>query len=364
MIENRETIQNRMLNSVSELYDKSQGSFFYDALKPVAIEIENMEKSIETVTKKLMMKNLKDLELEQRIHERTGIKRKPATKAAGYVTITGTKGAKVNENDLIASDTVNFIIKENKTIDDTGHVDVLVVCESYGVIGNVPAGSIQYFPVTLAGLKSATNKEAFKSGYDAEMDEELLQRYYERIQTPATSGNKYHYRNWAKEVTGVGDVKVISLPEDKPNTVKVIIIDSNKKPANPNLVEKVQNYIDPKIDSEEKVIWGCGEGKAPIGAFCTVVSANPVILDISFTLEEKDPSVPNDIMKKDIEDNITAYLRQIAFRENKVSYNKITSIILDSKGIVDFSEFTINGQKKNIPIGNADVPVLGGVNID
>ncbi|QZY55100.1 baseplate J/gp47 family protein [Crassaminicella profunda] len=355
MLENKETIQNRMLRSISETYDKSEGSFFYDVLKPTAIELESIGKEINVVEGKLMMKNLKGLELEQRVYERTGIKRKVATKASGYVTIIGNIGAQVKENDLVASDTVNFIIKENKTIDE-GQIDVLVECEEYGTIGNVPIGAIKSFPTTLIGLKNVTNQKEFKNGYEAESDQELLQRYYERIQTPSTSGNKYHYRNWAKEVTGVGDVKVISLPNDQPNTVKVIIIDTEKKP-NVDLAKKVQQYIDPEGR-------GLGEGKAPIGAFCTVVSATPVLLDISFKITEKDSAVTDAAIKEDVKKNISAYLKEIAFKENKVSYNKITSIILDSIGMIDFSELSINGQHKNISIGNEQVAVLGGVNID
>ncbi|WP_432406738.1 hypothetical protein [Wukongibacter sp. M2B1] len=41
MLETRETIQNRMLSNIAGQYDKTEGSFIYDAIKPVAIELEN-----------------------------------------------------------------------------------------------------------------------------------------------------------------------------------------------------------------------------------------------------------------------------------------------------------------------------------
>lgn len=38
-------------------------------------------------------------------------------------------------------------------------------------------------------------------------DDELRDRYFEKVSLPATSGSKYHYEQWAKEISGVGDAK-------------------------------------------------------------------------------------------------------------------------------------------------------------
>lgn len=353
-MENSDTIHSRMLSNISSEYDKSEGSFFYDATKPAAIEQENIGKEIESVKKKLDIENLQGEELEAWIYQRTGIKRKVATKATGYVLITGAIGAQIKDNEVVSSDTVNFLFMENKIIDETGIIEVKVECELFGVIGNVPAGAIKFFPITLAGLMSVTNQMTFTNGYEAEKDSDLLQRYYERIKTPSTSGNKYHYKNWAKEITGVGDAKVFPLWAGD-NTVKVVIIDSNKHPAGPELVEEVQNYIDPDIT-------GLGDGEAPIGAYCTVVSANEVPLNISFTAN-KDPSIDDTERQTNVENNINAYIKEIAFKENTISYNAIGSRIYNSTGILDYSNLAINGQTGNIILQEDDIPVLGVVSI-
>lgn len=355
MDESKEKILNRMLGNIQGQFDKSEGSFFYDALKPMAIELETVHQRVEAARGKLSIENLIGQELEQFIFERTGIQRKPAAKAKGYVTIRGTAGAIIQENSIVASETVNFIIQETKTIDSTELSEVLVECEVYGPIGNVPAGTIQYFPQTLTGLKGVTNHEDFTGGYEEESDEELLVRYYERIQAPITSGNKYHYKNWAKEEPGVGDAKVIPLWAGD-NTVKVIIIDANKEPASEELVQKVQQSIDPGSE-------GLGEGKAPIGARCTVVSAVGKPLDITFRVI-KDTSVTNGERMEDIKNNIEQYIKQTAFKENIISYNRIGSIVLDSKGVIDFSALTINGQTGNIAIAEDEVAVLGVITIE
>lgn len=371
MSETKETIQNRMLSNISDELDKSEGSFPYDLTKANSIEFENQDKKIDKVKQKLSIENLKGEELEQRVYERTGIKKKQATYSTTTVTVSGQEGAKINIGDLVASDTVNFIAQEIKTIDAAGQLEVLVECEKAGSIGNVPTGAIKYFPVTISGLTSVINTEAITNGYDAENDESLLERYYERIRTPATSGNKWHYRNWAKEVTGVGDCKVFPL-WDGDNTVKVVIIDSNKQPASIELVNKVQNHIDPKgeyLESENRwTLWGTGEGEAPIGAFCTVSSAVPKILDINFIVD-KDTSIDDAIRQQSVEENISTYIKALAFETDDnnipipVSYNKTGSIILDSKGIKDYSDLNINGLKENIILTDEEVPILGGVTI-
>lgn len=344
MADDRDTIQNRMLQNISDEYDKTEGSFFYDVLKPVAIELENAYKEQESILDKGFVETATGEWLDKKVAEQ-GLTRKPATKSTTTVTITGSEGTIVNEGILVASDTVNFVVKETKTIDATGQVDVLVECEEAGSIGNVPAGSIKYFPVTIAGLTSVTNSQAVTNGYDGETDEELRQRYYDKVRTPATSGNKYHYRNWAKEVLGVGDAKVFPI-WNGPGTVKVVIIDSNKTGADSQLVTDVYNYI---------------EDVRPIGATVTVESAIELPININVTLTIDTDNYTESEVINNIENNITEYLKEIAFVEDYVSYAKIGSLILSSEGVLDYSNLTVNGGTSNITIADNEVAVLGGV---
>ena len=355
MFRSQEEILQEMLKNIQNTIDKSQNSLVHDALSPAAIELANFYLLLEEVASKLDIENLEGEELERFVNQRTGIVRKPATKATTTVLITGQEGASISIGDLVASDTINFISLENKTIDSSGEATVLVECEVAGTIGNVPAGAIRYFPVSIPGLTSVTNLEPVVNGYDAESDEELRERYYERIRTPATSGNKYHYINWAKEVIGVGDARVVPLWQGD-NTVKVIIIDSDKQPASSDLVQKVQEYIDPGIS-------GLGEGQAPIGAFCTVVSAVGKSIDITFTVT-RNTSYTIEQVKISVESNIKEYLKSIAFKDDTVSYAKIGAIILDSEGVLDYENLKINGGTSNISVGYEEVAILGTVTIN
>lgn len=345
----KDAILSDMLSSVSDEYDKRPGGFIFDALAPTAEQFEKVDTAIEVAKKKLDIRNLTGEELEQRIYERTGVERKAATHAVGSVTITGTGLVRIGDLFETAGG-VQFRATEAKAIASSGTVSIEAVVA--GASGNVPANTITLFPVTLAGFTAVNNQEQTQDGFDAESDEDLLQRYYERIRTPATSGNKAHYKNWAKEVPGVGDARVIPL-WDGDNTVKVVIIDSDKKPASSAIVADVQEYIDPGLT-------GTGEGAAPLGAFATVVSAAGVNIDVSVTITLSTGYTQQQALDS-ISARLTQYLKDIAFVESIVSYAKVGATILESEGVEDYSGLTVNGGTANIAVGIEEVAVLGEV---
>ena len=204
------------------------------------------------------------------------------------------------------------------------------------------AGTINSFPVSIPGLVDVYNPEPFTNGYNAESDDELRERYYEKLQRPAKAGNKYHYEQWAKEVVGVGGVRVVPR-WNGPLTVKVVIIDSNGQPASQDLIDDVFNHI---------------EEERPFGADVTVVSAEPVEINLSVNLALADGYIEQQV-KDYISENITEYLKFIAFKTNYISYAQIGSIILDTEGVLDYSNLQINGGISNIPIGNEEVAIMG-----
>lgn len=340
-----------MLSKVPDYYDKNAGSFIYDSLAPVAKQLASLDDSLVNVKLKLSAENLNGQELTQRVKEITGLERKRATFATGLATLIGT--GTVNTGDLFETEGgIQFQATETKAITNSGTVAIRAVVA--GSVGNVAAGAISFFPVTLSGFTVVSNLAPTSGGFDEETDDDLRKRYYEKLRSPATSGNKAHYRAWAKEVAGVGDAKVIPLWNGA-NTVRVIIIDSDRKPASPSLVASVQNRIDP--DSS-----GLGEGEAPIGAFATVVSATGLNINVTATVVLVDGYTLASV-KDNIEANIQKLLREIAFVESFVSYARVGAAILESEGVADYSGLTINGGTANVTIGNEEVAVLGAVNI-
>lgn len=346
MSEDKEVIQARMLNNISDEYDKTEGSFFYDATKPAAIELAGMSNNCEEILNKGFADTATGTYLDKICAEH-GIYRKLATKSTSTVKILGNIGAKINKGDKVASDSVNFIFTEDKIIDSTGQAFAAVECETAGNIGNVPVGAIKYFPATLTGLSSVTNLDKIYNGYDTETDAALRERFYTKVKTPATSGNKYHYLNWAKEVTGVGDAKVVPLWNGN-GTVKIVIIDSNKKAAGSELITAVKNYM---------------EDNRPIGANVTVVSAAEKNIDIAAKILISSNTSLSEI-KKDFQDAIGAYLKDNAFKDTSISYARIGSILLDIEGVVDYLNLRVNNDSVNIVLSDEEVPVLNSISLE
>lgn len=199
-----------MLASVPSSYDISVGSFFYDLLYPVAEQIYNLQNNISELEQNAFALTAVGDYLDRKVAEQ-GITRKQATFAKGTVRIGGDVGTTIQQNAKIAANDVLFAVDEETVIPDCGYADVSATCTVAGSIGNVSVGQINYFPVTLPKLTDVTNITAFTGGYDEETDSELLERYLEKVSRPNVSGNKYHYIQWAKEISGVGDVRVIPL---------------------------------------------------------------------------------------------------------------------------------------------------------
>jgi len=342
-----EEISDRMLRNITSDVDKSEGSFFYDAIKPVAIELELKDAEINATLDRGFATTAEAEYLDRKVADQ-GVTRKPATKATGAVTITGQPGIIIAPGTKVSSDVLTFsIISQATTIGETTMETVQVECDSYGSAGNAPEGAVKYYPVTIAGLSAVVNNAAFTNGYDGEPDDELRERYFEKVRTPQTSGNKYHYINWAKGVTGVGDARVFPLWAGN-GTIKVVIVDSNRQPASAELVTEVTDHI---------------EDERPIGATVTVVSATGKSIDIAVQLTISTDYTQEQALAN-IQTNLIAYLKEIAFTENYVvSYAWIGSLILSSAGVLDYTGLTVNTGTANIAVADTEVAILGTVTL-
>ena len=342
---NQEQILSRLLSQISDEFDKTVGSFFYDVDRPLSQQLAEIYIRAEEILKNGFALTATGTYLDTKVAEQ-GLVRKPATNAIVSVTVTGTPGSKISSGDKVASDTLVFTITQNATLEETGTATVTAQCDTPGKIGNVPIGAINRFPVTLSGLVSVINETAAEDGFDEETDDELRERYFEKVSLPATSGSKYHYIMWAKEISGVGDAKCLPLWNGN-GTVKVIIINSDKGAASEELITEVKNHI---------------EENRPIGAEVTVESATPLVLDIDVSLVLAN-GVDIETARTKISESITRYLQKNAFTGTYISYAQIGGCILSCAEINDYSDLTLNGGIDNIDIGETEVPVLGVVSI-
>ena len=341
----KEEILSRLLSEISNEYDKTVGSFFYDVEQPVSTELETVYGQVEDILKNGFAKTAEGEYLDNKVLEQ-GLTRKAATASTVTVKVTGTPSSSVSVGDKVASDELVFTVIENAVLDSGGIAYVTASCDTLGRIGNIPIGAINKFPVTLPGLVSVTNEEAASGGYDEETDDELRERYFEKVSLPATSGSKYHYVAWAKEVSGVGDAKCIPLWNGN-GTVKVIIINSDKEAAGSALINEVASHI---------------EENRPIGASVTVESATPLTINISVSLVLAN-GVTEEMARNRISNSVTEFLQKKAFSSSYISFAQIGGCILNCDGIIDYTDLTLNGGTENIEVSETAVPVLGGVTI-
>lgn len=336
------------LNALDSKYQKSVGFFAWDFFVAIGKILNNLWQKVIYIAYCLTdLSNMDYDDLVNFVYQTRGIKAKKESCSSGLLRIKNGSGVIQKGAIFETADGTQFQATATTTVqtDDT----IKIECLAKGIVGNVPKNSITVIPTTINGIVSVTNDIAFTNGYEKETKEDLLNRYYEDLQKPVTSGNIYHYKKWAKEVTGVGDAKVKPLWNGD-NTVKVVIIDSNKHIPTSDLISQVQEYIDP-LDK-----WGCGMGQAPIGAYCTVAGASAKKLAISVSVSLKS-GVDLTTAKTNIENAINKYLEEIAFDDDilYISYAKIGAIIMDTDGINDYSGMTINNATDNIILVDTDL---------
>lgn len=344
-------LHEELLGQIDDSYQKTVGYPTYDLTKAFALVMAPLYLALADTAAKLDVDQLSGDDLTRFTKQRKGVKRKEATYATGLLDVTGS--GQVKAGDLF--ETAGGIqFRADATTDIVSSAHIAVTSTIAGAAGNVGAGAITMMPKTIQGITACSNPAPTSGGYASETDDSLRARYYEALQRPPTSGNKYHYIAWAKEVSGVGDAKVYPLWAGD-NTVQIVIIDDNKQPADNKLIASVQQHIDP--DSA-----GTGDGEAPIGAHCTVTSAIAKSIAVTVTVKLL-AGYDAEVVRKNITDAITEYLQSIAFKQDYVSYGKIAGAINDSIGVEDYSGLTVNNGNANIAVADKEVAILGGVTI-
>ena len=335
-------IQKELLANVSDDLDKSDGGFAYDILKSIAIQFEKVDKKNDDILGKMDIENLEGDELTRFVYQRTGLMRKPATYATTTVKINGSALTPINTGDLVAAGEIFYEVTEDEMTNETGVAYVAVRCQQSGIVGNVPANQIVSFPVTLSGITSVTNEAAVTNGYEEETDDDLRDRYYEKLQKPGKAGNEFHYLEWARSVTGVGKAKVFPRWNGA-LTVKVSILDENIGVATEELIKSVTDYI---------------EAQRPFGAIVTVATGVELPISISAAIRLEQNYELDDVSEL-LKNKIADYLKKLSYVSDYVSYAQIGREILDVPGVVDYQDLLLNGLAENVQLGEESVPVVG-----
>ncbi|RKD22538.1 baseplate J protein [Ammoniphilus oxalaticus] len=335
-----DSILKEMLDRVPENVDKREGSIIYDSLAPTAMELAEAYANMDLLLRRVFADTADGEDLDRRVAER-GVYRKEATFSIRKVLITNADGDPHHNVPAGSRFFLGDISYEIIEMMEPGSYQAR--SGTAGSVGNHDFGDL--LPTeSIQNLGRAELKEVLIPGEDGETDDSLRQRYFENVRLPATSGNKAHYEMWAKEIPGVGDAKAFPL-WDGPGTVKVVIVNTEKKPADPVLVSATFDHI---------------ENVRPVTAEVTVISAREKLINISSKIRMVEGFTLQDIREKFM-NLMDEHLKEIAFKDLYVSFGKVGSILLSTPGVLDYSDLYINNAAANVSLHEEDVPILGAI---
>lgn len=359
-----EAIQERMMNNLPMDIDDMPGGFPYDFTMPTALEKSELIQFHMVRTLMLMFPMWAWGEWLDLHGRQKGVTRKAANQASGYVTFEGIPETRLAQGFIVCTpatdvgSSVEYELNEEVTIPESGKVTVGVTSVFPGKDTNCKAGTVVLMLEPIKGITKLYNEEDITGGSDEEDDESYLERIMEAYESEGTSyiGNDADYKRWAKEVNGIGDCIVVAT-WNGPGTVKLVLVDSNGRPANDQLVQAVYDHIVSPNDREKRLM--------PTGsADLTVVAADTKMIDISCTGLVYDSNTDLMQIEKDFREQIAKYYTK-AKEDNIIWYNKIHAILTDDVfGVLDFADLKINGEEKNIVLDQDEYPETGKITLE
>lgn len=351
----------RALARVPDTVSKRPGDIVYDMLSPVCWEMADLYHALSVMQEIVFLATAKGEYLDAWGWQ-TGLDRTPATPSQYAFAYEGTEPP---EGTRFFAELQYFVLIRDA---DTG--DLVLESEQTGrnttaILPGTPAVPTQ----TVRGLKRAAFGVLLSAGVDEEPDDHFRERIREKLVGPAANGNIQHYKTWAESIAGVGRAKVIPLFAGE-NTVMVVLFDPDGKPVLQDVIDAVQEYIDPMTKGLTVEVDGItypsgdgnGCGAANIGAHLTTVSAEPVEISVAFTaLLAKDWSLH--AAEEQAAEAIEAYFKRLALSNMEgagtaVRVSAIGAALTECPALDDYTELTLNGSAQNITIGQLCSPVL------
>ena len=346
-----ESIMEDMLSRVPSTMDKREGSVIYDAIAPVAVELQNVYIALNTVLNETFADTASLFYLKKRAAER-GIQQTMASNAILQGEFTPIN-LELSVGSRFSCDDLNYVITE-KVSDGV----YKLMCETAGTEGNAHFGTL--IPIDyISSLETAELTGLLIPAEDDEDVESLRERYFNSMTSQAFGGNVSDYQEKTLSISGVGGVKVTPVWNGG-GTVKLTIIDSAFNVPSDELVELVQNEVDPVGHSGE------GVGLAPIGHVVTVVGVRSstvnVVTNITYQTGWDWSSAKSYILNA-----IDQYFKELGQTWDKnenliVRISQLESKILACEGVLDIQGTTLNGSTSTLSLAVDEIPVRGTVN--
>ena len=338
----QESLKSEILNNYNLDIAKNEGSFLDEIASGSAIAHASFYSILEKMLNVAFIKDSFEDNIDKRVSE-FGVKRKQGQPAMGYLTFTGENGTIIYREQPIKYNNLTYqtVCVEEFVKIENGSVKIIVQAENAGSEYNIPSSAT--LTSEIEGVTKITDYTPYKVGTNDETDDELKERFFYIQAHKGTSGNVDDYINWALQVDGVKNVKVIPLWNGN-GTVKVIVMTKNNRNVSPEVVEATKEYI---------------ESKRPIGANVTVTT--PRVLDIQISAKvEHEKYVDLDSIKAQFRDYVDEYLVNAV---SEITYTKIAGILSKIEGVIDYSNLTINNGTRNIKLVTDQVGSVGTITL-
>ena len=351
--ESQQTILDRMLGRISGL-STIEGSTTYIQHSPVTIELENIKLQMDEIVNRNNIISAYENGYEDEVvkyAEADGVDRKQSHYSVGNQTFFGTPNTVVPVGTKFGDEANGRMYETltNGTIDNNGKCTVLSKSCDNGVKYNADPSELNYLPIAISGVTGTTNEEKFTGGTNIESIDDLFYRHQLKVRNPATSGNKYHYEQWALEVNGVGYAKCVPAEEiGKGGIVRVIIATSEKRKASNELIQKTYNHI----NEERPVLSGTLE----------VVTVEEKMINITGNVEI-DTNTTLNMVQNTFKEELEEYFKEDVYDNKKISIAKIQSILINIAGVKDCTDIKINGNSSNLTLGNEEIAILNNVQL-
>ncbi len=354
-----------MLNRVPNTYDKRDTSPIPTALGPVAWALEGFYLALYSAQSQAYIQTAVGESLDL-LAVVAGIARDQASPAVRLGIFNAAVPIGSRFSTVNGAESVNFTV----TADTDTVNQYQLTAETPGSIGNDYVGPI--LPITtIPGLTSAQITSILIPGENEESDEDFRARIILALQDPPFGGNIASYRE-LESMDGVGAIQVWPVWNGG-GTVKLSVIGSDYLPASSELVEAVQNEVDPPPYQ------GLGVGLAPIGAKVTVVAPEAVSVDVSATVTVS-PGMELGQVEPLISAALEAYLATVRKNWGKsisispLQYNsdvylsRVTAAMISVDGVLNVTDVTLNGTAADLTLTETgqtqQIPVLGTVTLN
>ena len=233
------------------------------------------------------------------------------------------------------------------TITNMASLKVEIQALEAGIIGNCAALEVKGFASTYTGLYDAENEKIIENGYDAESDEEFLERTNQEISNPRMNDNKYFLEDLAYFIDEVEKVNVIPLWNGK-GTAKIVVTEYEIIKASDDVITKVRDYV---------------ESKTLTNMNLTVETIE--YIDLNFRFEARlHNDYTEEMAKEEINKVFKEYFYENIFVKDRLFYFDVAKKLEGTTSVDILSNLSINGAKEDIRMGSNKLPRILKIDIE